>query len=306
MRSNHKFGLIPVLTLFLIFSEVVSYEIGAGDVLEVEMWQQPELSTTVTVYSDGTIILPVIGSVKVEGMTPAQASELISRRLSAFNPRISQVMLKVVEFNSRSIFVLGEVRAPGRYSFESIPDLLAVLSEAGGPTEEAALSEIFVLRANSSSSRGLVVALEKAINERNLGSLPRLKPGDAIWVPSRSGYIGENRVSIFGEVNTPGVYTIGSDTDMLDLILLAGGPTEEADLGRVRLIRRTRGSTAINLDSYVKRGERDKIPQLNPDDLVIVSKRSHLWSTLWNGFRETVMVLGTIAGVYLVYQSIGD
>lgn len=312
MADNCKLISLIAVTFVLIGVGAWGYEIGVGDLLEVEIWQQPELSTTVSVYSDGTVILPIIGSVKVDKMTPTRAADLISKKLSTFNPRISQVTVRVIEFNSKSLFVLGEVATAGRYGFENIPDLVAVLTEAGGPTEEAALSDIIVLRANpsrqdsSKNGRALTVDLEKIINGGNLNLLPSLKPGDLIWVPRVSSRLGANRVSIFGEVNTAGVYTIGSDTDLLDLILLAGGPTEEADLGRVKLIRTMKGSVMINLGSYLRKGEKNMIPRLNPDDIVVVSRKSRFWSNLWNGFRETVMVLGTLVGIYLVYQTVEE
>ncbi len=312
MSCNCRFLWRIAVILFLTVTGVQGYEIGAGDVLEIAVWQQPQLGTTVTVYSDGTIILPVVGSVKVESMHPTQAAALISRRLSTFNPRISQVTVRVTEFNSKSLFVLGEVTRPGKYGFENIPDLVAVLSEAGGASEMAALSEILILRANPSpqdswkNTRALPVDLESIINEGNLDLLPSLKPGDLIWVPRRSGYVGGKRVSIYGEVRTPGVYTLGSNTDFLDLILLAGGPTEEADLGRVELRRTMKGLVTIDLDSYLKEGGRGMIPRLNPGDVVVVSRKDRFWSTVWSGFRETVMVLGSVASIYWVYRRIQE
>jgi polysaccharide export outer membrane protein len=292
--------------LLLCLGEVEGYEIGAGDVLEVEIWQQPELSSVVTVYSDGTIVLPVVGSVEVEGITPAEAADLISRRFMTFNPRISQVAVRVTEFNSKSLYVLGEVADPGRYSFERIPDLVTVLSEAGGVNAAAALSEILILRTDSLRGRSLGVDVENLINQGNLSSLPGLRPGDVIWVPRRDGHVGESKVSIFGQVNNPGMYTIGSNTDLLSLILLAGGPREEADLGKVRLMRTGRGSTTINLDSYLDSGEGDVIPRLNPGDIIVVNKRSRFWSVAWGVFRETLAILGAGASLYLIYDTLQE
>ncbi len=302
--GDHKFLWAISVTFLLIVSVAASYEIGSGDVLEVDIWQQPELNTVATVYGDGTVILPVVGSVKLVGMTPAQAAGLISKKFSTFNPRISQVTVRVTEFNSKSLFVMGEVTTPGRYGFETIPDLVAVLSEAGGPTEDAALSGILITRSHSASGKALTVDLEKIISEGKVASLPGLMPGDLIWVSRRVGGVGVNKVSLLGEVNRPGVYTIGSDTDLLDLILLAGGPTEEGDLGRVQVMRTMRGSVVVDVDSHLKKGEKNAIPRLNGGDTVIVSRKRHLWSALWNGFRETVMVLGAVAGMYLVYDQV--
>jgi polysaccharide export outer membrane protein len=307
-------SIIPVilLALPLVAPGAEGYEIGVGDLLEIEVWQQPELSTTVTVYSDGTVILPVIGSVKVEGMHPTQAATLVSRRLSTFNPRISQVTVRVAEFHSKSIFVLGEVASPGKYGFEVIPDLVAVVTEAGGFTEAAALSELLIVRASDSSPdswkerKTLRLDLENIVNEGNLHLLPTLRPGDVVWVPRRSGYAGGNRVSIYGEVYNPGVYAIGSNADFLDVILLAGGPTEQADLGRIRLMRAAKGFVMVDLDSYLKRGERNLIPRLNPNDVVVVSREKEFWPRLWDGFREAVIVLAAVAEIYWIYDRLQD
>jgi protein involved in polysaccharide export with SLBB domain len=237
-------------------------------------------------------------------MTPVEAARVISKRFSSFNPRISQVTVSVTEFNFRSVYVLGGIASPGRYGFEEIPDLPAVLTIAGGPTGEAALSSILIVRPGSGSDGALTVDLEKAVSEGDLSSLPALRSGDLIWIPTASGYAGANRVSVLGQVTSPGMYAIGTETDVLDLILAAGGPTEEADLGRVRLMRPSVGVFTIDLHGYLERGERKLMPRPHRDDVLVVSEKSRFWSDLWNGFRDTVTAAAAVLAVYLAYERI--
>jgi polysaccharide export outer membrane protein len=312
MRS--RFVAIPLIVVLAVplslFGQTTEYVIGVEDVLDISVWQQPELSTQVTVAADGTITVPPIGSIPALGRTPSQLAQALARGLAAYNPRISQVAVNIVEFNSQRVYVMGQVNNPGRYSFPTIPDLVTVLSEAGGPTETALLSEVMIIGAEAGAERQ-VVDLERYLRDADPGALPPLKTGDKIFVP-QSGppqSYGRDVISVCGEVVSPGIYNAHGQTHLLEAVLLAGGPTDRADLGKVTILRRdiTRQRvTSVSLAQYLRDGAPHSSLILDPGDTAIIGSKSRFWPNLWTGFREILGVATGIASLYLFYDAVRD
>lgn len=312
MRLMHF--LVPPLSLCLAAGPALSasadsegseYVIGVGDELAVDVWQEESLSAMVTVATDGRILLPAIGPLRAAGETPSLLGREIARRLSTYNPRISQVTVRVVGYHSRSVSVLGQVASPGRYGFPEIPDLLAVLGEAGGPTPQARLSEVVIIHGEIGDQTREVVDLERFI-EGGGSSLPRLRPGDTVFVPgaSEGGSLGRNVVFVYGEVRDPGIYPLSDGADVLEALLMAGGTNEHANDGDVRVISRDPKvePLAIDMPRLLQRGSMDAVPKLRPGDTVVVGRRNDLWSSVWGSSREIILVVSAVASLYFSYQ----
>ncbi|HDI52387.1 MAG TPA: polysaccharide export protein, partial [Bacteroidetes bacterium] len=165
------------------------YIIGADDVLNVTFWQQPDLNSTVKVGQDGKIELPVIGSIQAAGLTPSQLSRRIAERISLFNTKITQASVVVVQYGSKKIYVTGHVLNPGKYTFESIPNLWELILEAGGPAETAILSNIKIIRGGAEGKKSIVVDLTKFLEKGNISELPKLYPGDTVYIPGVTGAV---------------------------------------------------------------------------------------------------------------------
>jgi polysaccharide export outer membrane protein len=161
------------------------YIIGTEDVLSITFWQEPDLNTRAKVRKDGMITLPIIGEVKAEGLSPKKLSQSILEKISLYNANISQATVEVEEYNHRKIYVQGEVRSPGAFGFETIPDLWGAIREAGGPTEFADLNSVSIIRGDG-DSEVQVVDLEASLKAGSLKGLPKLKPKDTIWIPRSS------------------------------------------------------------------------------------------------------------------------
>ena len=125
--------------------EEASYTIGAGDVLQVSVWHSPDLDQTVQVRPDGMISLPLVGELSVAGLKPAAVREelVVLYREFVDEPTVSVV---VVEVNSRSVFLLGEVQSPGSYDLIKPTRLVQALAMAGGFTEFAKSKDVVILR----------------------------------------------------------------------------------------------------------------------------------------------------------------
>ena len=307
--------LVPPLSICLIAGPALSaasegigseYVIGVGDELAVDVWQEQSLSSTATVANDGKILLPAIGPVDAAGETPSGLGREIARRLSNFNPRISQVTVRVVGYRSRSVSVLGEVASPGRYGFAEIPDLLAVLGEAGGPTPEARLSEVVIVHGDGNGETREVVDLERYIEAGEPSSLPGLRPGDTVFVPgaTEGASLGRNVVYVYGEVRDPGIYPLSDGADVVEALLMAGGTTEQADDSDVKVISRSSHVRPLQIDvpKLMNQGSMDSVPKLRPGDTVVVGRRSEFWSGFWDRSREVTLIVSAVASLYFSYH----
>ncbi len=159
----------------------VASTLGAGDVVEVRVFQEPELSGVYQVGTDGDIIFPLCKSVSVSGLTANAAAESIRDCLAAKYMRDPQVSVLVKEYNSKKIFVFGEVQKPGTFPYQDGMSVVQAVTLAGGFTKTASQNSTSVTRHVGSSETKIKVsvqdiALGKASNFT-------LEPGDIVYVP---------------------------------------------------------------------------------------------------------------------------
>jgi polysaccharide export outer membrane protein len=122
------------------------YRIGPGDVLQVDVWKEPDASTSsVTVRPDGKISLAIIGEVAVAGQTPGELEAALREKFGEVI-RSPRVTITVREVNSQRIYLIGEVRREGPIRMTGPVTVLQALSEAGGITDYAKRKKIYVLR----------------------------------------------------------------------------------------------------------------------------------------------------------------
>lgn len=243
------------------------YRIGPEDVLQVSFWQEPELNTVVRVNKLGNVSLPIIGELKAEGLTTTELSSEIVERISFYNPRISQATVLITQYNSRKVYVLGQVLSPGAYGFESMPTLWEAILSAGGATGQGDLSQV-VLIPGDSGGQIQQVDLTSILSSGKLEEIPRLRPGDTVDVPrkiettagtaARSNLLkGDDLFYVYGQVKNPGLYELSGNTDLLKALILAGGPTPGADLSKVRVITPGEGNSTVltyDLAKYSRQG----------------------------------------------------
>lgn len=159
------------------------YVIGSEDALEIMVWRNEILSRPrIVVRPDGKISLPLIGDIQAAGLTPNQLKNYIEKRLKDYQ-ELPTVTVIVSEINSYYIYILGEVRSPGRYQLKSNISVLQAVTLAGGFTNWASPNSMVVLRRNGEKEEKIKVRYKKIIS----GSRPEenivLKPGDTIIIP---------------------------------------------------------------------------------------------------------------------------
>jgi polysaccharide export outer membrane protein len=157
------------------------FRLGPDDVIEVFVWKEPELSTTVVVRPDGKVSLPLIGELPTSGKTAVELQNEIGQKLIQYisNPVVN-VMVK--EVNSAKVSVLGEVKTPGIYKIKDRATVLDVIALAGGFTEYAKRSKVTVIRpASSGEQKRIMLNVDDQI-KRSKGDLFYILPYDKIYV----------------------------------------------------------------------------------------------------------------------------
>lgn len=286
-----------------------AYVLGPGDQLQITVFNVPELTGPHTVLVDGTLSLPWVGDVDVQGMTLREATDLLTWRYSTLLTRPPQITLSLTTPRPVRVVVAGEVRRPGAYDIsfadgggsESVgiswPTLTQVIQTSGGVTEQADVRRIQVIRPNrSGGSSVLQVNLWDLIQSGNLEQDLRLRDGDRVIVsaaprtPEEARRIAAAnfspqeprlmRVAVAGEIRRPGTYSkevapgeVGPT--LTEIIRESGGITEQADVRRVQVVRPTpTGEPMVleaNLWDLIQSGDIEQDLQLRDGDRVIVS-----------------------------------
>ena len=159
-----------------------NYVIGAQDVLDINVWKEPDVSRTVPVRPDGKISLPLLNDVQAAGLTPAQLAAQITESLKKYvtNPQVTVI---VTTINSQRVYILGEVTRPGAFPLIPGMSVLQALSSAGGFTQFAKVKSIFVRRLENGKETKYPFNYKEVINGKKPEQDILLKAGDTIVVP---------------------------------------------------------------------------------------------------------------------------
>ncbi|MDP9064747.1 MAG: SLBB domain-containing protein [Pseudomonadota bacterium] len=208
-------------------------QLGPGDSVNVQVYGQPDLSTTVYVGDDGTLPVPLAGNVQVNGLSPAQASAGIENAFKAKKVLVDpHVTLTVTQSRSQRVSVLGQVGAPGRYAVESNTSIFDLLAQAGGINASGS-DIVYVIRQGKDGKENRYPVDLKGLAAGS-GAIPSLalRGGDSVFVPKAEQF------SIYGEVTTPGRYRVEPGMTVIEAIAKAGGITIRGSQRRVEIKRK--------------------------------------------------------------------
>jgi polysaccharide biosynthesis/export protein len=267
MRKRQSIAALSLLAALILpgFAQQESLLIGPGDLVQVDVMDTPEMEQQVRVSDDGSVPLAYVGSVHVAGQTPAAAAISIQGALMEkkvmYRP---QVTLRVLEFATQDVSVLGQVRTPGTYSITTPQTILKVLSLAGGLTETADRN-VTVKRAKSAEPLKYYVSND---NEQALSDVVMVYPGDTVLVARAP------MVYVMGDVSRPGGYVITTNDarmSLLQVVAMAGSANKTSIQSHVRLIRTT-DHGQIELPVRLDQMEKGKAPplMLQANDIVYV------------------------------------
>lgn len=162
--------------------EASGYTIGPGDIVEILVWKEPDISRTVHVRPDGRISLPLVDDVRAAGNTTVQLKNSITKALGGFidNPAV-YVMLQ--ENRSKKLYVVGTVAAPGEYLLEKPTTVLQAIAMAGGFGEWAKKDDIVILRNGEDGQTRIEFDYERVVSGKDLDQNIHLRADDVIIVP---------------------------------------------------------------------------------------------------------------------------
>ncbi|MEW6067024.1 MAG: polysaccharide biosynthesis/export family protein [Nitrospirota bacterium] len=240
------------------------YTIGDEDVLQISVWGSPELTVEVPVRPDGMISAPLVGDVKVAGLTPQELKIKLEKELTKYI-KAPSVSVIVTAINSFKIFVIGEgVSTSGTITLRRNTTLLQLLSQLGS-LQNADLNNSSVIR----GGQKLAVDLYKLVIKGDITQDVHLRPNDTIFIPDNF----TKRIMVVGAVRTPSSIPYREGMTTLDAILSAGGFTEFADQNDVVIVRKEGNEVRnieVRLKDVMKKGDINKDLSLKPGDRIIV------------------------------------
>ena len=159
-----------------------SYIIGPADILEIQVWKEPDFSRQALVRPDGKITLPLVGDLHVSGMTTMALKELLTNKLNDYidGPEVTVIL---VESHSKNFYIIGKVTQPGTYPLMKDMTVLQAISVAGGLGEWADSDSIRIIRKSGGKEKILHFDYKKVISGKNLEQNIVLQPNDTIVVP---------------------------------------------------------------------------------------------------------------------------
>lgn len=245
------------------------YVIGGMDILEINVYQEQDLSGTFRVSASGDIPFPLVGDVQVAGLTPPQAQEKLEALLRDGYLKRPQVAVAVKEYRSKGVSVLGAVNKPGAYQlWGGRVTLLDLLSMAGGVILEEGSKSLILLRPDAhGETKSITFNLDRLLKEGDAALNVTVQPHDAIYVAKADAII------VYGEVKNPGTYPIESTAmTVLEALSKAGGLTPLAAPNRTRIIRvegNIERTIRVRVGDIIA-GERMKDLALKPGDVIVV------------------------------------
>ncbi len=281
------------------------YQVGPGDVLQITVWDHPELTIPAGsmrspseagnwVHNDGTIFYPYVGKIMVSGLNVTEIRDLIAKRIAEYieNP---QVDVAVAAFRSKRIYVTGAVKNPGTYPITNIPTrLVDAVSAAGGITDTANWTRVILTRDGKDYVLSLRAIYEKGNPQNNV----LMRPGDVINVSLNEDY----KVFVLGEVVRSQSLPMGRNgMTLAEALSDAGGLNERAaNASGVFVIRQASPDQEHGIDVY-QLNAKDAAAlvladnfRLEPRDIVYVTAAP---LARWN--RVLSLVLPSISAVYM-------
>jgi polysaccharide export outer membrane protein len=234
------------------------YRIGLNDEVKITVFDEPDLSAMYRVDADGSISFPLIGRVQAAASTLAELQQRITGMLANGYIRNPQVRAEVNQYKSQFVYVIGEVRSPGKIMMTgSKMTLLEALALAGSPSSNAS-NEVIVVHPSSDGAAGAdAEGSRTTVNRKELelgqaGQDVVLQDGDIINVPSAQHFY------ITGMVRNPGTFVLDPGMSVQQAIALAGGLNERGSDRRIKISRLVNGKlteVSVKLEEKVQAGD---------------------------------------------------
>lgn len=286
MRLHTKALLLLLVLASAMAADEAPYRLGAGDVVDIQVWREHEISGKHEIGANGELRHELLGAVPAAGLTLDALAETLRARLAREFLRDPRVSVALVSSARRKAWVIGSVARPGQYAVKEGTRLLDLLFAAGGLGLDAGAVARFYRMGPPAPGEPLAAPDEREPREQASVDLAALlsgdlsenrpvEPGDVLVVIARDDAAGaaERRIRVMGEVRSPGAYALREAPTALDAVLAAGGFTEYASANRVRLVRGSgekRVVRELRLGDFVEGEPEGENADLKAGDLVVI------------------------------------
>lgn len=294
----HRYIKLACLIALIVPLSLASQQrlIKPGDAIEIIVPQNQELSGTVVVAPDGTVDFPAIQGLPVDGISLQRFQEILVAHLSRYTEITPLIMVRFSESYPIKVTVLGQVALPGLYPIANTATLQGAIGAAGGFIPGAQLSKIRLIRTENGEKTEKIVNMEQFYLNGDPSALPMLEDNDTIVVP---GNPLATNVKVLGAVENPGCYEVFFQTTLLDAIFLAGGPTVNAKMKKIKIVSLTSQDTRevqIDIEKLLESKNYQSIPIVLPGDVIYVPEKT----VTWRKFMDLLTDLTIFASLYYI------
>ena len=282
----------------------------SGDKIELSVPGRPDLDMDLVVDGEGKVTIPKVGEVPLAGMTKSEAALFIKQKLRLFYPNLDAIELDVVRGGATRIYVMGQVERAGVQSFDYTPSVWDVLRSAGGTTPVADLRSARLIREVEGLPQVHSLDLSGIMDGRSLPTF-ELQDGDTLIIPALlegiSGVSAAEGVKVFGAVGVVTVVPIEDPMPMLDVLMLAGAPTVEANMREIQWVHQDgtdAQSTIVNLEEYLLYGDLRGNPNVYPGDTIHVQQSKSGW--FWTYVPPLVGLVAGLLAIVLMVDRLTD
>lgn len=276
-KSRRVFIIFAVILLNFAFAAVSSGEIPIGeeDMLQIQLWDHPDLTANVPVRPGGVISVPFVGEVKAAGLMPSELKALLEKEFAAYI-KVPSVSVVVTAVNSFKIYLMGAgittdtaaAATPGQAGAMTLrrdTSLLQLFAQLR-VQKDADLRKAYLLR----GGKKLDIDFYKLVVGGDTSQDTQLRPDDLIFVPDTI----QQRIRVVGAVKAPGIFPFMEGMTALDAVLSAGGFNDYASQNNVEVVRKGGDKVEnirVRLKDVINDGEVGKNLLLKPGDIVKIN-----------------------------------
>ena len=238
----------------------------------------------VEVDRHGYIFMPSQGNIKVSGFTTEQISTILTNNLPKYLSKSDRASVNLIE-KRHYIQILGHVVTPGWYNIPESANIQAILSQAGGTLEDADLSKVSISRHINGKTKKISADIQQYLLKGDTKILPKLKENDTVFIPllitsenisGSQSDLNASSIRIFGAVNSPGIYPAPKGMSLLDLLIMAQGESDNANLTNIKILRADGGRDIFNMQALLNAepGNKMSFPMINEGDIVHIARET--------------------------------
>ncbi|MGH7965140.1 MAG: polysaccharide export protein EpsE, partial [Candidatus Binatia bacterium] len=220
------------------------YPLGPGDTLRITVYNNPDLTTEAQISESGTISFPLLGDIKIGGSSKVEVEKMIARELVKRKYlNTAQVNVLVMAYRAMQASVLGEVKAPGKYTIFPASTITDLLAQAGGITPEGSRVVTLVQQTPEGKQISKAINLDAVLASGEVGANLVVKNNDIVYVTKAPLFY------IYGEVRRPGAYRLEPNMTVRQALSVGGGLTVRGTERGMTINRKGANGAVSTLDA---------------------------------------------------------